>query len=292
MAREYAIVDTMKSSKFNFNYYDYFNSVKNTNIIIKTSLKPFSIVSAAVLERDPDSLIGISYPSNINGCVSSGGVYECSLASNAFETYARQNSNYQELFNLDKSELEYQHKVELANDIVSSVTNTMSATLMGAVAGASAADIGLFNFSGTKAAGAAIGGAAAGAAVGASMAGQTIANQKLREYETYLQQQRFDLSIGTIKNLPNSVNRVSSFNEIAMSEFYYAVEIYECSSDELNIIDTFINNYSYIIGVYDLFINYFNNGWFIKGELIRSNLITNLHNIARNELAGGVYIYE
>lgn len=293
IAREYTIVDAMKSSKFTFNYYDYFNSVHNSiKVTIKTSLKPFSIVSSAVLDRDADAIAGMTFSSDINGCISSGGVYECSLASNAFETYARQNTNYQELFNLDKSELEYQHKVELANDIVSSVTNTMSASMMGAIAGAAAADVSWFGTTVSKPAGAAIGAAAAGTAVGASMAGQTIANQKLREYETYLQQARFDLSIGTIKNLPNSTNRVSSFNEIAMKEFYFAIEIYECSQDELDVIDVFISNYGYLIGVYGMFSNYTLNGFFIKGELMRSGLVPNLHNIARNELAGGVYIYE
>lgn len=63
------------------------------------------------------------------------------------------------------------------------------------------------------------GGVAAGTATGIAGEKQIEQNDKLREFEAYQQQQNFDFQIGTVKNLPNSVNRISSFNEILLQDF-------------------------------------------------------------------------
>lgn len=287
--RQYSIVTPSKTSKFDFNYYDYFNTKQEQEtIVIKTALKPFNIISSAVIQRQSDSLIGMTYNSDLYGCTSSGSEFECSIASNAYETYLRQNSNYQQLFELDKQELQYQHKIELQNEITSTVLNTLTATQMGAIGGAALGG-------GSKIAGAigaSVGGLAAGATVGAVMGKQVSINKEIRAYEEDLQQQRFDLTIGTIKNLPNSINRISSFNEITMEDFCYVLEIYECSEAEKSLVDTFIDLYGYGIGVYGLFSAFYKRGGFLRGQLIKSSFILSLHNIIRDELAGGIYYYE
>ena len=145
--RQYSIISPEQSGKFDFNFYDYTNKVEDNNginyakldIVVKTALKPFAIVSSAVIQRTSDSLIGIPYDSDLRGSQPSGNGFECSLASNAFETYKRQNSNYQQIFALQKDELQLQHEVELTNDITSTVVNTAAATAMGAIAGANMA---------------------------------------------------------------------------------------------------------------------------------------------------------
>lgn len=303
--REYSIISPEQSGKFNFNFYDYTNKIelneelndgKNyayLNILIKTAFKPYSIISSAVIIPDDDSLIGITYNSDLRGCQPSSNGFECSLSSNAFETYKRQNSNYQQIFALQKEELQKQHSVERVNEITGSIVNTVSAASMGAIAGANIGDSGLFgNLIGTKSAGAAIGASVAGGVVGAAMASQYAANESLRQYEEYLQQQNFDLNIQTIKNIPNSINRISSFNEIILQDFYYVIETYECSEYESLIVDNFISSYSYGIGVIDYVSNYFKNGWFLRSSIISSNLQINLHNIAEKDLMGGIYFYE
>lgn len=307
ICRELSIVSPEKSNKFTFNFYDYVKTIDDENginktplkVLIKVSLKPFAIVSSVVIVRptkyeDDDvlPLIGITYGSDLNGCQPAGNGFECSLASNAFETYKRQNSNYQQLFNLEKEELQKQHSVELVNESVSTVMNTITATSFGAIAGGAMSDISVAGTNVSKAAGAIAGGAVAGATAGAAMITQTVENQKLREYEEYLQQERFNLNIGTIKNLPSSINRISSFNEIIMKDFYFVLEIYECSNYELDVADRFIKNYGYGIGVYDLISNYVKKDWFIRADLITSRLNLNLHMIAKKELAGGIYINE
>ena len=300
ICREYSIIPPEQSSKFTFNFYDYVNEIDDNNginysfmnIVIKTALKPFSIVSSAVIIPTENSLKGITYNSDLRGCKPSGNGFECSLSTNAFQNYVRNNSNYKQMFDLEVEQLQVQHNVERVNDAVSTVVNTASATAMGAIAGGAAADAGIASLFGSKSAGAAVGGVAAGATVGAAMTAQSIANEKLRDYEKYIQNAKFNLEIGTIKNLPNSVSRVSSFNEIMLRDFWFVIETYDCSDEEKQIVDNFIGSYSYSIGVFDFILNYYKEGWFIKSSLLKSKYTVNLHEIANKELNGGIYMYE
>lgn len=286
---EYTILAPDRSNRFTFNFYDYVGAVNDNNgvnysniqIKIKTCLKPFSILSFAV-PISKDSLLNSNYISDIRGCSPSSNGFECSLASNAFESYKRQNSNYQQIFDLNRQELEKQQAVERVNEGVSIAVNTVTAIEMGAVAGGKI---------GGKI-GAAVGGIASGAVVGTAMGLQYSKNEELREYEKQLQLDRFNLDIGTIKNLPNAVNRISSFNEIIMSEFYYVLECYSCTDDESIFVDSFLDKYGYGIGIYSFFNNFIKNGWFIRGALKSSDLPMNLHYIAEEELLSGVYYYE
>ena len=300
ITRQYSVISPEQSGKFSFNFYDYVNKVEDNNginyaklnIIVKTALKPFGIISSAVIQSASDSPMGIPYDSDLRGSQPSSNGFECSLASNAFETYKRQNSNYQQIFALQKEELQKQHEVELTNDITSTIVNTMSATAMGAIAGANMADAGIFNSFGSKQVGAGLGALYAGGTVGGAMIAQTVENSKLRDYEEYLQQANFDLQIGTVKNLPNSINRISSFNEIILQDFWYIIETYECSDFEKTVVDNFITKYGYGIGVFDFVENYCKNGWFLRSTLISSKYNVNLHMIAEKELMGGIYLYE
>lgn len=307
--RQYSIVSPEQSGKFDFNFYDYINVQKDKNgnnnissdginyatmnVTIKTALKPFSIISSAVIDRQGNPLIGITYESDLRGSQPSSNGFECSIATNAFEEYKRNNSNYQQIFALQREELQKQQSVERVNEQTSSIVNTLSAGVMGAIGGgALAGGGGGLIGKAVSAGGAMAGGAAASAVVGSAMNKQYEVNEELREYELTLQEERFNLEIGTIKNLPNSINRISSFNEIIMRDFYYVIETYECSEVEKTIVDNFILNYGYGIGVFDYITNYFKNGWFIRGNLISSNLNANLHIIANRELKGGFYLYE
>lgn len=298
--RTYSLISPEKSGKFDFNFYDYKTVINEYNginteslkIIVKTALKPFSIISSAVIYPDDDSIKGMTYESDLRGCQPTGNGFQCSLASNAFETYKRQNSNYQQIFALQREELSTFHDTERVNEKTNGVISTITAGLMGTMAGAAAADGFWGDFVHSQAIGAGVAGTTATAAVAATQAIQYSQNEKLREFEVRQQQQMFDLEIGTIKNLPNSVNRISSFNEIILKDFYYVVEIYECTEYEKTIVDNFISNYSYGIGVFDFISNYVKNSWFIRSTLVKSMFPPNLHNIAANELMGGIYIYE
>lgn len=290
ICRKYSLISPEQTGKFDFNFYDYVTNINQSyiNVNIRTSLKPFNIVSTTIIIPSIDSLKGITYDSDLRGSQSSSNGFQCSLASNAFETYNRQNSNFQAIFNLDKTELAKQHDVERVNEKVSGIVNTVSATAMGAIAGgALGGGVGL-----TAAGGAAVGGGIAGGIVGGASLWQYSINEGLRIYEEDLQKSRFDLSIGTVKALPNSINRISSFNEIILKDFWYIIETYECSEYEKELVNTFIIRYGYGIGVFGLLTDFYNYGWFLRSTLISSNFAPNLHNIASKELMGGIYYYE
>ena len=233
--------------------------------------------------------MGITYDSDLRGSQPSSNGFECSLSSNAFESYKRQNSNYQQIFALQQEELRKQHSVERVNEKTAKTINTITATAMGAIGGANIG--GIFGSIG-KGIGAVSGGITSGSVVGHYMDKQYKANEELREYEQTLQKHMFDLEIGTIKNLPNAISRISSFNEIIMRDFWYVVEIYECSEKEKEIVDNFIEKYAYGIGVFDYLIKYQKDGWFLRSTLVSSNYPVNLHLIAEKEFMGGIYYYE
>lgn len=298
--REYTIISPEQTGRQTFNFYDYVNEFKESpiagkngaimTIAIKTALKPYAIVSSAVIQPTLNSLRGITYESDLRGCQPSSNGFEVSLSSNAFESYKRQNSNYQQIFALQQEELQRNQRVEKVNEQASIVLNTLNATAMGAIAGGTISSG--IPLPGAKSIGATAGGLTAGGVVGGLSAYQFSENEKLRAYEQELQQARFDLDIGTIKNLPNSINRISSFNEIILKSFWYVVEVYECTDEEKEIVNNFIENYGYSIGVYDFIENYKRNGWFLKAEIITSLYDMNLHEVLKNELKGGIYIYE
>lgn len=298
ITKKYNIVSPENSSNFSFNFYDY--KITNTylEVSIKTALKPFSIVTSAVIvpeKREVDgfqelSLKGITYLDDMRGCNPSSNGFQCSLSSNAFETYKRQNANYQQIFALQQEELRLQHATELVNEETSKTVNTLTAASMGAIGGASIGQ----SFGGKIGAGigAAAGGIAAGYTVNKAMNTQIEQNEKLRDFERDLQLQTFNLSIGTVKAIPNSVNRISSFNEIILNNFWYCIEIYECTDYEKTLVDNYIEKYGYGLGVYGFIKDYHKNNWFIRGNIISSLFPVNLSNIASNELKGGIYYNE
>ena len=301
--RDYFLVSPEKSSNVQFNFYDYVDEfianeddekLNNAylNLIIKTALKPMNIISSAVITPSGTyPLKGITYTTDLRGCQATGGGFEVTLATDKFQEYSRNNSNYQAIFSLQQEELKRSHRVEQSNEIASIAMNTLSATMMGAIGGAALADYSYFGSS-AKGAGAVIGAAVAGTTVGVTMGEQKRRNDELRLYEEYLQKQNFDLQIGTIKNIPNTVSRISSFNEIIMREFYYVIEIYECSTGESEIVDNFIDKYSYQINIFGNYEDFEKDGWFLKGTLITSNLLPIQHNVAQKEIMGGIYYYE
>lgn len=313
ITREYSIVSPEQSYKYDFAIYDYIKSrlpletnnllnSKSLTVKIKTALKPFAIISSAVIipengevdnwSSENGVLAGITYESDLRGCKPSSNGFEASLSSNLFEQYKRQNSNYQQIFSLQQKELSLSQDTERVNEKVQSIVNTLTQTAFGAIAGAQMADAQIFGTSFSKPIGAVSGSLSAGAAVGSMSIWQYSQNEKLRTFEKDLQQQNFDITIGTIKNLPNSVNRISSFNELILQDFWYVIETYECTEAEQFIAQEFIDRYGYGIGVIGLLSNYYKEGWFLRSTLISSTLQVNLHNVANDELKGGVYIYE
>lgn len=322
--RQYSIVAPDKSDKFSFNFYDYVNKISDIDgdtdhtyngetldIKLKFALKPYAVITSAVIQTKYDGtkpsidqfvLQGIPYNSDLRGCQPDSAGFEKSISTNQYEEYARSNSNYQQIFNKNQEYLALQNETELINESTSAIVNTVSSATMGAIAGASmvqgtggalanAVSGGAVSTAAQAAAGA-YGALAAGGITAAASAYQIYANTELRSYEYNMQQTLFNLQIGTIKNLPNSLSRISSFNEIIMQEFYYTLEVYECTQYESNLVDNYIDKYGYGIGAYGNVTDFYKEGWFLRSTLITSSLPIQLHEIADNELKAGIYYYE
>lgn len=301
--RNFSVVSPEQSGKYIFNFYDYVrpsyteDNTKKVVFKVKIALKPYSLIASCVIERikdiDIDPLQGITYNSDLRGCQPNSGGFQASLASSAFQEYKRQNSNYQQIFNKQQERLYKEHWVERGNEAVQGLMNTLSMTAMGAITGAQMASVKFFGTDVSGAMGATVGAVAAGATTAAANLAQFAINESMRQYEYSYNQEMFDYNIGTIKNLPDSVNRISSFNEIILKDFWFTLELYECSQEESLLIDTFFEKYGYEVGIYGEFSSYISSGdedvFFLKGRLLTSNLSVNLHNVAQKELEGGIY---
>ena len=60
----------------------------------------------------------------------------------------------------------------------------------------------------------------------------------------------------------------------------------------MQVVENFIQNYGYGIGVFDFLENYKKDGWFLKASVTKSELPITLHQAFKNDIEGGVYIYE
>lgn len=307
--RKYNIKSPDQSNDFLFDLYDYIaiedkndeeqsletlgtTTEKDVTFRIKCVLKPFDFICCCGVVPSEGSIKNSTYESELMGCVPSNNGFEATLTSNAFETYKRENANYQQIFNTQLEELQKQHQVEKVNEKVQAVVNTITATSMGAIGGAAMSNASVLGTSFSGAIGASIGGAAAGLTVGIAQNRQIQANEKLREYEEYLLQKNYDLQIGTIKKVPNSVNRISSYNNLIMQDFAFILETYDTTTQEDVFVTNFIYNYGYAIGVIDNISKYTKNACFVKGNVITSNLNVALNLLLDKELQGGIYYYE
>ena len=77
-----------------------------------------------------------------------------------------------------------------------------------------------------------------------------------------------------------------------MRNYYFVIEVYECSEQEGLLVDKFIEKYSYGLGVFGLYTDFITNGGFIRGTLITSELLPIEHQLLDTELKGGIYYYE
>ena len=297
--RHYSILSPDQNGKERFDFYDYVDQnysipsgsnyiTQSLNFTIKVSLKPFSLICSLIINRvGSNPISGITYDSDMRGCQPNSGGYQASLASNAFQEYKRQNSTYQQVFNKQQEAITKQQEVERKNEDIQATMGTLGAAASAALAAGSASGGGFI--------GAAIGAVTAIGAGGLAdnlYQEQKTINNKMRDYELSYNKEIFNLNLQAIKDVPNSINRISSFNDIIKREFYFYLELYECSSNESVVVDEFFNKYAYEIGVYGEFSNYWSNGWFIKGRLLTSQLNTNLHILAQKELEGGIYYYD
>lgn len=218
------------------------------------------------------------------------GDFSIATASSKWEEYQLQNKNYNLIFDRQIENLDVNNTITLEQTETMAKINTATAYFSGAAGGALG--------------GSAFGpiGAGVGAVVGAVGSGITSAIGAKKDIEYLVRQQTenrdyavdmYQYQLGNIKALPNTLNKVSAYNE--NNKIFPFIEIYDCTDiEKQNLRDKIKYNGMTVmvegtIGEYVV-----NAGDYIQAELIRlEGLYEDNHLIVEiyNELMRGVYIY-
>lgn len=287
-------------SIFEYNYYDFNNEITNwgpqnnnadSRIDVDITLKPFNIYMHACPYIRDNTLMGSRDFDDLRGLVCGSALYESTLTSSAFETYKRQNTMYEQIQQRTVDSMNINLDVERTNEKYAGILGTLQATAMGALSGGAMADYSILgnNASGV---GATIGGAAAGIASAAAYTAQYKANEKLRSRELADQKFYYEANIANIKAQPDSLNRVSSFNQDILNRFGIIIEVYSCTAEEAAIYDRQITAFGHTINITDDLYNHLINGQYIEGMLITSEEPPHIHQRLDEDLRKGVYYYE
>lgn len=147
------------------------------------------------------------------------GDFSLSSVTDPYENYKLQNINFQRAFDRQIESLEVQQKYERIGDIAGAVSGTFAGAAGGAIAGSTAGPYG------------AIAGAIVGAA-GSAIAGSVDISMKdkLRNEAIDYTRDQFGFQLGNIKALPNTLNKVDSFNQ--NNKIWPVLEFYTCTDIE------------------------------------------------------------
>lgn len=221
-----------------------------------------------------------------------GGEFSMPIITSAWETYERQNKNYQAIFDRQIQNLQIKHEAAKTMDWVKAITGTLGGTVSGGYLGNAL----------TGGTGLGIGLGMAGGGV-ASLAGgiaDALLNQGLRREERSYAEDIHNLQLGNIQALPNSLARTSAFT--VNNKIFPFLEYYTCTQEEKEAVANYIIYNSMTLGRVGLLSNYSNNVWeyegrtaknFVKGQLIRFDDLgedTHIVNAIAGELSKGVYL--
>lgn len=221
-----------------------------------------------------------------------GGDFSLSQIIDQWQQYQVQNKNFQEIFDRQIQNMEINNKYQKINDIVSASVGAVSGAASGAFAGAT--------MSGGNPIGAIVGGViGGGASIAGGIADVNIKNKLRNEAIDYTKDQ-FGYQLGNIQALPNTIGKVSAFNE--NNKIFPVLEYYTCTEEEKTAL---LNKIAWngmttmVIGTIN---DYLGNSWsyndiesrgYIKGQLIRfeeDGEDFHIINEIASELNKGVYI--
>ena len=274
----------------NYNGIFEFDPVKNnglSEVFYYCTYKPFQ----PFIQVTPNFnyLYGDDYRDN-RGLIC-GGDFSMPIVTSAWETYQRQNKNFQDIFDRGIQSLDLQQRMGRIGDITSIFTGALSASAGGALTGGSIG--GPWG---------AVGGGIIGVA-GSGVAGyfDYILNEEMRKDARDYQFDIHQLQLGNIQALPQSLSKTSAF--VISNKIWPFLEKYECTEEEKRSVAQFIAYNGMTLGVVDKVENYIGNTFsydtitsknYIQGTIMRfnSDLDEEFH-LAKeisNELYKGVYI--
>lgn len=205
-----------------------------------------------------------------------GGEFSMPQITDQWKTYQLNNKNYQLMFNRQIVSLNLQNKWAFRQDIANAATGTISGIVGGAMLGGVAGGV--------------VGGVASAAAGGLDV----YANQQIRADQKDAMLQQFDWQNQNIQALPNTVTKLTNFNDEMPKTPY--IEIYTCTDEEKNNFKKYLALRDYTINRYGKFADYVkpNDGkTFLRGTLIRlEGVQDDTHYIAAiaDEVKQGFYV--
>ena len=208
------------------------------------------------------------------------GDFSLSMITDQWKQYEINNKNYLNAFDRQITNMEINHKYQTIADIMGAIGGTAQGASYGAIAGSMAGA--------GPVAGAVVGGAA-------SLAGgiaDVILGKAMRQEQIDYTKDQFGYSLGNIRALPNTLNRVTSFN--ANNKIYPFLEYYSCTDEEKEALRNKLLYNGMTVMKIDNISNFLTNDLqYIKGKIIRLESIsedTNLVGDIFAEINEGVYV--
>lgn len=267
----------------NYNGVFEFNLAKNGNIdyfLVDCTYKPFN----PFIRVTPQ--FGFLYGQNFKdgrGLIC-GGDFSLAIIKDRWIEYELNNKNYAAIFARDIQNMEFKHGQEAFTAPIKAAAGTIGAGAAGAVAGAKVGG----------GYGAAIG-AVVGTGLGATGGAIDVAMGSARRAEEKdYAIDRFNLQLGNIKALPQSLSRTSVLTVI--SKIFPFLEYYSCTDEEVAALEKKIRFDGMTVGRIGKVLDFMggnNNQHYFKGQLIRAELFgrdEHFYNDLYEEIAKGVYI--
>lgn len=218
-----------------------------------------------------------------------GGEWSLPIITSAWETYERQNANYNNIFNRQIENMRTQNKYQKLTEWISLGAGTLSGGAYGGAIGGT--------FGGLAGGiGAGIGGAITSAAGGLA---DIYVNNKLRAEALNYTKDLFGYQLGNIQALPNSLSRVSAFT--VNNKIFPFLEYYTCTEEEKRALANKIAYNGMTVMRIGTINDFVQNSWsysdivaknYIKGKIIRMEKTyhdTHLFNAISDELNKGMY---
>lgn len=255
-----------------------FNAAKNggiNKINVDCEYKPFS----PYIHLNPDfkQLYGQDF-NDARGLICSGD-FSLSQTSNAWATYERQNVNYQKTFDRQIQNMKVSNRLQNIQADIQGAAGVVGGVLGGAMAGGGGV-------------GSIVGGVLGGVASAGAAAGDAVIRRQAQAEAIDYTKDQFGYSLGNIKALPDSLTKVSAFNN--NNKIFPVLEFYTCTNEEKLALENKIkyNGMTVMrIGTIREFLQ--EEPTYIKGKLIRmENLLEDFHyvNELANEFNKGVFI--
>lgn len=260
-----------------------FSPVRNRGVssfVADITFKPFAPWVRVAPFFNPDGLYGQEWK-DTRGLVCSNTNFSLSRANNAWETYERNNLNYQNAFNRQIDYMDELHKIERGQAITNAVVGTVGAAAIGSTLGRGTGKLGL----------------GMGIGAGAVSAGAGVADVLLGEWQYSLNRDntiaQHNEELANIKAMPNTLAAAGA-NTINNKVFPLLV-YYSCTDAERE-------NFTTTLSLRGMSINRFtddltqyinpNNLSYLKGQLLHINVAEDNHLVYEiaQELNNGFYI--